>query len=280
MLKIDFAPPNTLEWTAWRERCDQATLELINQHETNGEIDFRDNLYKALKKEIYMNRTGPFSGKCVYCEQKIEGDQHGDIEHFRPKARVTDENDQPVMIEHEGERKPHPGYYWLAYEWTNLVPSCVRCNQASIGDTGNKIGKRNRFPVQGEYALAPGQENDEEPLLLNPLFDDPNQHMRLIRDTGVLEPVTERGRTCIEIFGLNDRGLPADRADKFDDIKNACCILVSKLAGGVDANKELFRLANVLKGSDEFSLAGQAAISEVDGPFFGAIEQNVQDINN
>jgi len=36
-------------------------------------------------------------GKCVYCERKREKKRESDVEHFRPKARIT-------------EQPGHPGY--------------------------------------------------------------------------------------------------------------------------------------------------------------------------
>jgi hypothetical protein len=42
----------------------------------------------------------------------------------------------------------HPGYYWLAYEWTNLLPSCYDCNSfRRHGTMKAGPGKNERFPV-------------------------------------------------------------------------------------------------------------------------------------
>ena len=55
-----------------------------------------------------------FHNKCAYCESDL-GDNL-DVEHFRPKGGVTEE-------------PGHSGYWWLAHDWTNLLPSCTPCNQ-------------------------------------------------------------------------------------------------------------------------------------------------------
>src|SRR5260370_13883115 len=57
--------------------------------------------------------------KCCYCERKIRASGYGDVEHFRPKGAVRQD-------EHSAEEKP--GYYWLVYEWSNLLISCSVCN--------------------------------------------------------------------------------------------------------------------------------------------------------
>src|SRR5258708_7871972 len=45
-------------------------------------------------------------GKCWYTECKTPGADN-DIDHFRPKLAVK-------------EDITHPGYYWLAFDWTNM----------------------------------------------------------------------------------------------------------------------------------------------------------------
>ncbi len=60
--------------------------------------------------------------KCCFCERKIEA---GDVEHFRPKAGFRQARYDPLET---------PGYYWLAYEWTNLDFACKSCNQRNKHD--------------------------------------------------------------------------------------------------------------------------------------------------
>jgi hypothetical protein len=139
------------------------------------------------------------------------------VEHFRPKAGVTDENGQPVylldaqgqvQIGVDGEPLQHPGYHWLAYEWTNLLPTCVKCNQADVRE-GRRIGKHTRFPVEGRHAQRPEETAQEKPLLINPLSDqeedDPSHHLVVDTKTGLMGHRTSRGQACIDIFGLNVR---------------------------------------------------------------------------
>lgn len=58
--------------------------------------------------------------KCVFCEAKVTALSPGDVEHYRPKGG---------FVQHDGEPLTQPGYYWLAYDWSNLFFSCQVCNQ-------------------------------------------------------------------------------------------------------------------------------------------------------
>jgi hypothetical protein len=171
-------------------------------------------LYKK-EKAFFLGSAGPFAGKCAYCEQIISANQFGDVEHYRPKLAVQDENWVTVKILQNGIEVAHPGYYWLAYNWENLLPACELCNSPN---EGRKFGKGNRFPVEGQYALAPGDEARELPKLLNPRIDDPANHLS-IDESGILSWSTPRGKATIEILGLNERDLPRLRLQKMKEVR-------------------------------------------------------------
>jgi len=219
--RIQRRPPTSPAWERWISDCARATEDLTHQV-ARGEKPAIGDLYKrkSIKKAYFFAAGLPFYGKCAYCEAPARDYQHGDIDHFRPKAGVTDENGQPIYLLDEeelvqkdanGEPLKHPGYYWLAYEWTNLLPSCVHCNQ-------NR--KHTRFPVEGRHAQRPEEVAEEKPLLINPLSDqdadDPNNHLVVDTKTGLMAHRTSRGQACIDIFGLNVR----DRL--VDDRRKAC----------------------------------------------------------
>lgn len=136
--------------------------------------------------------------KCAYCED-IEASP--DVEHYRPKKRVTEES-------------THPGYYWLCYEWTNLLPSCRFCNTGS--------GKLNQFPILGIRVSLPAFTNgtldrtkckaslspliDEKPFLLHPEIDSPDdgsffQFSKIGKMSGI--DADGRAKKSIEICDLN-----------------------------------------------------------------------------
>jgi hypothetical protein len=106
----------------------------------------------SIEKEYYKP-AGPFlkklfSGKCAYCETFIEQNHPGAVEHFRPKGAVSDEDFNVVRIGSGANQINHPGYYWLAYEWLNLLPACYDCNTFRYhGDLKIGAGKNERFPI-------------------------------------------------------------------------------------------------------------------------------------
>lgn len=199
-------------WNKWRRDCDEKTretCEMVDNGFNPDDIQIQASLYsrKKIKSHYFMNKNGPFRGKCVYCESFITDFQRGDIEHFRPKGKVTDEEDNPIHIsDRDNNEREHWGYYWLAYSDKNLMPACQLCNQPS----DEKLGKRSRFPLENESARACYHDDDtdsENPLLINPLDpdDDPEEHLFVDPETGVMGAKTPRGEACIKIFGLNKR---------------------------------------------------------------------------
>jgi uncharacterized protein (TIGR02646 family) len=126
-----------------------------------------------------------YNGKCAFCEQTPAGSPP-QVEHFRPKGGVTGVD--------------HTGYYWLAYEWSNLLLSCGNCNSTK----GNNFDLFNNVDrVEYPSILSDGIDEYanfilhrpliiERPKLLNPEIDDPQRHLAF----------TPSG----EIFHLSDRG--------------------------------------------------------------------------
>ena len=208
MIKIDFPEPTSTEWQKWREKCDIARDKLVSDVE-NGKKPKITDLYKDSRmQKIYKSRQGPFYEKCAYCERDVPMNQ-GSIEHWRPKGRVTSASNKLVKIKtNNGTMCAHPGYYWLAYEWQNLLLACGTCNgslRIEVSGQSQLVGKGTRFPVKRFRAKKMGEESRERPLLINPVMEDPADHMKVDRDTGVMIEKTPRGKICIDIFGLNIR---------------------------------------------------------------------------
>jgi len=189
----------------WRDAARRGTEDLTNwKHEhpvpkAGESLPVRSELYGALKEGL----KAYFFGKCAYCESEFDSVAWGDVEHYRPKRGVTEE-------------PTHPGYYWLTYCESNLMPSCQKCNQGR--------GKRNHFPIDGVRATKP--EDDiriERPLLLNPYeeFDcgGDARHLRYVFEytgeellpTGRVDGLTERGKKSIEVYDLNRPSLVKQR---------------------------------------------------------------------
>ena len=158
-----------------------------------------------------------FSGHCAYCESRYDHVSPMDVEHYRPKGAV---------IEADGKLSK-PGYYWLAADWDNLLPSCIGCNRARSQEQaledGTTVtatsGKANLFPLAdgSVRAKAAGEEAAERALLLDPCRDDPRPHL-LFRSDGLVEPragaeerAEPRGLNTIEVCGLDRASLVESR---------------------------------------------------------------------
>ena len=175
--------------------------------------------------------------KCCYCERKREKNRESDIEHFRPKADVTEAD------------AAHMGYWWLAYDWDNLFFSCRYCNQQF---------KRNHFPIPDESKRARTPSHalrDEEAFLIDPTLDDPEDHvcfdwypnpdskdetLTYVRDR------TERGRQTIKIAGLNSGELPVERGQLVLELDVlATLVKVTRILGAESA--EIERMGNMIR---------------------------------
>jgi hypothetical protein len=225
MIRVQFDEPATVEWRDWRERCDRERENLIAAVES-GDPPTITELYKE-QRQVYLSFSGQFHGKCAYCETLIAENHPGDLDHFRPKGQVTDANHKPLLVrDHLGVEHPHPGYYWMAYDWRNLLPACEDCNRPSKAKTqGNRIGKWDYFPVKNFRATSPGEEELEEPLLIHPVLEDPERHLA-IDDDAMFEALTPEGQKCIDVFGLNDREALVDsRKAVFRETKDKVLLL-------------------------------------------------------
>ena len=178
-----------------------AIVEAGNRPKSN---DFENHwLDDALRDALWIQQHK----KCCYCEVVRGKRREIDVEHFRPKARVE-------------EDETHLGYWWIAYEWENLLYACKCCNQEY---------KKNRFPLLPEGQRAKGPEDDlrqELPALLNPYEDKPETCFgyEWVRSKGRLVEVIGiddegRGVKSVEVFGLNRHDLAEQRADLIHELK-------------------------------------------------------------
>lgn len=143
-------------------------------------------------------------GKCAYCEAKILHIADGDVDHFRPKARCRQAAGAPLL---------HPGYYWLAYEWGNLLLACTRCNQRC---------KRDIFPLKLPARRARNHQHDvsiEEPLLLNPAEEDPGLFIGFRQEVAYAVRGNRRGKSTIEVLQLNRPDLAERRRDWLEKVR-------------------------------------------------------------
>ena len=145
----------------------QISTEIAALDTANTRIACESNPHRrhqllARWRRLWIALRAPFEQlsfhKCWYTESKNPGTDD-DVDHYRPKSSVH-------------EDPAHSGYYWLAFEWTNLRLSCHRANRPRIHPTtGETGGKADHFPLLNEQSRARSPHDDlslEEPALLDP----------------------------------------------------------------------------------------------------------------
>lgn len=164
-------------------------------------------------------------GNCAYCESKIGAVGAREVEHYRPKGGIAG-----IAL--------HPGYWWLANRWDNLLPTCRDCNKSlrqhivTAGMTEAEVldllvnraavsfGKANQFEIRGQRAVGSGCDLDlEDPLLIDPCRTDPSEHIAwdFSVELTLIEPVLVAGNYSvygvytIQTCALNRAELVLDR---------------------------------------------------------------------
>lgn len=198
--------------------------------------DIDERLYKGtdVKRQLRQDQYD----KCAYCECRLNGD-YGHIEHFRPKAGYSIPPSNAIIT---------PGYYWLAYDWSNLLLSCSKCNTSY---------KANHFALEDESKRDIANKNisKEEPLLINPYVEDPNLHLEfhehIVAPKVIDGKPSGKGAYTIELLQLNNRADLVDNRrkawERYDRELQKLAIANALLARGieVDKGKELLELATV-----------------------------------
>ena len=149
--------------------------------------------------------------KCCYCERRVAPSETR-VDHFRPKGAVRQSKDD--------NSREHPGYYWLAYRWDNLVLACGECN----------LRKSDYFPLEnpGQRARSHLDPVDRElPLLLNPYVETELREHIAFNGSGC-EHGTERGRVTVQVLGLNGPYLQDERQHALKMLEFACDVLCAK----------------------------------------------------
>lgn len=185
------------------QRCRNLIAETLTQQ---GGHDFKTDMYGHPKVREALDLI--YKSKCAFCETDTSAGATMQVEHYRPKAKVT------------AKGKPNElGYYWLGYEWSNLLLACGSCNRR----------KSTQFPIRGQRIvghplpllnneldrslclITHNQLVDEQPLLINPEVDsDPMQHFEFT-GSGEINGLTEAGQITIRVCYLDRPALTAKR---------------------------------------------------------------------
>jgi hypothetical protein len=141
-----------------------------------------------------------FKWKCAYCESQLEKGSF-EVEHYRPKGGIAGCNE-------------HPGYWWLALKWENLLPTCAPCNKGLLQHVvtadmtveqvealqakarRSLMGKATQFPVGAARLEAKSEDHfAEDPHLIDPTRTDPEPLLNWRHDSAysVVEAANSEG---------------------------------------------------------------------------------------
>jgi hypothetical protein len=195
--------------------------------------------------------------KCWYSEATLQ-QQEGHVEHFRPKKRLS------------GVR--HSGYWWRAFDWTNLRLAHPTVNRR-ITDylSGKKAGKGGYFPLryEGQRADCKEDEMNEEPALLDPTnaqdckllcFDSENGKPVPRHSKEQDEWRHERAVLSIAYYHLDEGTWNYKRKDLMDEVGLLCDRLIQIAAQDpIDRNEYDHFIDELLQYLDPFSEFSSAA---------------------
>lgn len=181
-----------------------------NDEEKKSEVNSK--YYRGENSEVVIALQKIYGKKCAFCECEL---QKPEIEHFRPQNLNQ--------------------YYWLGYEWTNLLPICEICNGA----------KGDKFPIMGisacdiKHFLDVSTNLDknlckanstillaEKSLLIHPELENPIDFFAFLPN-GKLSGIDTQGKgeTTIAVYGLNEEKMGNERIERAVLIKERKRIL-------------------------------------------------------
>lgn len=269
------------------EAVKERLLEQKSAHQFDGRI---------YNTAIKNNLEALYHKKCAYCEQYMS-DKDFTVEHYRPK-------------------KGSFSYYWLGYEWTNLLPVCIDCNNPK-GDkfpvavpervlpNSDKISRR-KEPLlldNGDLDLTAMKANhayllDENPLLLHPEVDDPSTYLYVDRTGRIMEIYKktedkekfDRAKNTIELTGLNRDPLVKRRRqliEQFEDSLRLQAVRFLKTNIPTDFYEKAVALAffsifekleTAIQEKEEFTLTAWSTRHKIEEILFNPVSKENEDL--
>ncbi|MDY0988200.1 hypothetical protein SOM12_12310 [Flavobacterium sp. CFBP9031] len=223
---------------------EAATLNLVENIAASADTSliisgiYRDpynaGIDKGIQSRIIDKLNHWYFNKCAYCERIYVLD----VEHYRPKGEIRGLNNELIR---------NNGYYWLGYEWSNLIPACITCNRQG--------GKVSKFPylVGGVQIVNPtfvggfldknlckinsNESLAEKPLMLHPETETNFLDFFSFTVDADLAGITivgidaeERGNGTINICNLNRYETRKDRVQSvIKDFISSNKVIVEKL---------------------------------------------------
>ena len=187
--------------TARQTHCDEFDAAPHEYRSGTRTFTFADSIYAA--EEVKEALRAAQHSKCAFCESFFTHIGYGDVEHFRPKGGYK---------QRESDGLKYPGYYWLAYDWSNLFYSCQLCNQRF---------KRNLFPLKDGRRRARSHNSNlanEGPLLVDPGAQAPAAFIGFRDEYAFAVNSCVEGATTIDVLGLNREELAEYRRRRLEDL--------------------------------------------------------------
>lgn len=181
----------------------------VKHHIESRQRKFQFKAYKSPGVATALQEL--FHTKCAYCEIQYDWAAPTGIGFYRPRGGVV-------------ESPEHPGYWWLAMRWENLVLTCGDCDRVRQYDDA-KYGKANRFPLLDENMRAFRPTEDlarEQPLILDPCDpnDKPENHLIFDAESGLVYSESSRGQATITILSLNRAALVERRRETANYVRS------------------------------------------------------------
>lgn len=203
------------------------------------------------------------NNKCAYCESTISKATL-DVEHYRPKNRVAGSST--------------PGYWWLALEWSNLLPSCQECNRnlrqhtvtaemsrEQVNEIRSRrpvlsLGKFDKFPVKNKRLAPLTYDHDlEGALLIDPTRSDPEPELKWRCDTllSVVQPAesqfgsSEMGRETINCVALNRVDLVITRTQALETFKYQRDDIMEELVYETGSGASKIEIESIVKRAEK-----------------------------
>ena len=227
---------------------------------------------------------GLYHHKCAFCERKLS------------------DNNDPYTGFTVDHYRPQTFYYWLAYEWSNLLPVCGECNRKKdkifLPFTNEDLNKkRENPPIANNYfdetqflANSPTLLA-ENPQLLHPEIDNVEDFF-VFELTGKIIPNPnnkpediKRAKLTISTLGWDNNGqlLFKDRKKVIDSLQARCLSVSLTVATLVEQNgfdtkylygyMEIIRDLLAVDDTSSFTLLRKQIINEIETFIFEPISQ-------
>ncbi|EON89902.1 hypothetical protein [Plesiomonas shigelloides] len=246
----------------WSEAEITGKVELARISARKAAISAKNNLWSDLS-DLLAEQS---SGKCWYCESK-ELRSDNPIDHFRPKGQVV-------------ECSEHPGYWWLAFDWSNYRYSCTYCNSRRV-EAESAGGKHDHFPLftPPDWNKSNTDNNAERPMLLDPTNANDcklltfNQNGEACpNESDSSSDNFKRAKISIELYHLNHKNTTRVRKQIHQEIRQLVAATNELLDAGADprslaieANiKNLLRKIRSTCKSTQFNTAARLYLSQFD----------------